>query len=64
MLTDKFPDDFVRYDPEHGADNSDAEWGIDGEMPDDYNEYLKGVRAKDSVYDAEKAMSALGLNQK
>jgi len=63
MLTDRFPDDFVRYDPEHGNGNSDAEWGIDGEMPEDYNEYLAGVRAKKSVYDAEKAMSGLKLEQ-
>ena len=63
MLADRFPDDFVRYDPEHGNGNSDAEWGIDGEMPEDYNEYLAGVRAKESVYDAEKAMSGLKLEQ-
>jgi len=63
MLTDRFPDDFVRYDPEHGNGNSDAEWGIDGEMPEDYNEYLAGVRAKESIYDAEKAMSGLKLEQ-
>ena len=63
MLTDRFPDDFVRYNPEHGNDNSDADWGIDGEIPEDYNEYLIGVRAKESVYDAEKAMSGLELKQ-
>jgi len=63
MLADRFPDDFVRYDPEHGNGNSDAEWGIDGEMPEDYNEYLAGVRAKESIYDAEKAMSGLKLEQ-
>lgn len=63
MLADRFPDDFVRYDPEHGNDNSDADWGIDGEMPEDYNEYLKGVRAKEGIYDAEKAMSDLELKQ-
>ena len=63
MLADRFPDDFVRYDPEHGNDNSDADWGIVGEMPEDYNEYLKGVRVKEGIYDTEKSLSGLELKQ-
>lgn len=49
MISDRFPDQFVRYDPDRGLATDDADWGVDKDMPDDYDECAAWFRAKEEA---------------